>query len=384
MRSHRSPGRVRLWVRNGWIGTALLSVALLSATPTSAAEPSAYEVGVAAFEVGEFAAAYAAWLPLAHGGDADAQRNIALLLQTGRGVSQDRGAAFYWYRLAAEAGDAAAANSIAMMYLAGEGLASDYIAAQAWLLRAAESGFAPALYNLGLLYERGLGVDLNDRTALGWYVLAAEAGQPGAIDRVVATRNRLQRFGGTPGDSPQARLSAELSWAIVRGLTAGEQPAPANFPAPPETMPEPARPGLLGALEPPAPALLVAEAADSRRGLNRIALADRARVGVAAISRSDWAAALSALYEPAIGGDADAQYLIGMLYAEGRGIEPDPAAAVAWWAQAATQGHAGAAAEVERLGAQLDPDQFERAIRLWAARTTPDPAVGIAEATLRP
>jgi TPR repeat protein len=382
MRNHRSPGRVRLWARNGWIGTALLSVALLPATPTSAAEPSAYEVGVAAFEVGEFAAAYAAWLPLAHGGDADAQRNIALLLQTGRGVSQDRGAAFYWYRLAAEAGDAAAANSIAMMYLAGEGLASDYVAAQAWLLRAAESGFAPALYNLGLLYERGLGVDLNDRTALGWYVLAAEAGQPGGIDRVVATRNRLQRLGSTPGDSPQSRLSAELSWAIVRGLTAGEQPIRANFP--PETPPEAVRPGLLGALEPPAPALLVAEAADSRRGLNRIALADRARAGVAAISRSDWATALNALYGPAIGGDAEAQYLIGTLYAEGRGVEPDSAAAVAWWAQAATQGHAGAAAEVERLGAQLDPDQLDRAIRLWAARTTHDPAAGTAETTLRP
>ena len=160
----------------------------------------------------------------------------------------------------AEAGDATAANSIAMMYLAGDGLASDYIAAQAWLLRAAESGFGPALYNLGLLYERGLGVDLNDRTALGWYVLAAEAGQPGAIDRVVSARNRLQHLAGTPGDSPQSKLSADLSWAIVRGLTAGEQPIPAALPALAETpMPEPARPGLLGPLEPPAPALLVAE-----------------------------------------------------------------------------------------------------------------------------
>ena len=374
MSNYRGPGRILLWVRNIGLGTALLSLALLPATPTSAAEPSAYEVGVAAFEAGDFGAAYSAWLPLAHGGDADAQRNIALLLQTGRGVTQDAGAAFYWYRLAAESGDPSAANSIAMMYLAGEGLASDYVAAQAWLLRAAESRFAPAFYNLGLLFERGLGVDPDDRTAIGWYVLAAEAGQPGAIDRVVSARNRLQRLGGAPAESPNARLSAELSWAIVRGLTAGEQPMQANFPPPEPAMPEPPRPGLLGALEPPAPALLVAEAADARRGLNRIALADRAQAGVTAFSRGDWASAAAALYGPAVGGEPESQYLLGTLYAEGRGVPPDPAAAVAWWAQAAVQGHVEAAAGVERLGPTLDTDQFERATRLWAARTMATPA----------
>lgn len=370
MNNYRSPGRVLLWVRNIGLGTALLSLALLPATPTSAAEPSAYDVGVAAFEAGDFGTAYAAWLPLAHGGDADAQRNIALLLQTGRGVAQDAGAAFYWYRLAAESGDPAAANSIAMMYLAGEGLASDYVAAQAWLLRAAEARFAPALYNLGLLFERGLGVDPDDRTAIGWYVLAAEAGQRGAIERIVSARNRLQRLGGAPADSPHARLSAELSWAIVRGLTAGEQPVPANVPPPETPLPEPLRPGLLGALEPPVPAILVAEAADARRGLNRIALADRAETGAAAFRRGDWVVALSALYGPAVGGEPQAQYLVGTLYAEGHGVPADPAAAVAWWAQAAAQGHPEAAAGVERLGALLDPDQFERATRLWAARAS--------------
>lgn len=127
---------------------------------------------------------------------------------------------------------------------------------------------------------------------------------------------------------------------------------------------------MLGALEPPVPAMLVAEPADARRGLNQIALADRAQAGVAAFGRGDWATALAALYGPAVGGDPQAQCLLGTLYAEGRGAPADPAAAVAWWAQAAAQGHPEAAAGVERLGATLDPHQFERATRLWAARTS--------------
>jgi TPR repeat protein len=69
-------------------------LALGIATPASADAESAYNAGVAAFEAGDFAKAYSAWLPLAHSGEVDAQRNIGLLHQTGRGVALDLGAAF--------------------------------------------------------------------------------------------------------------------------------------------------------------------------------------------------------------------------------------------------------------------------------------------------
>ncbi|MBM3506803.1 MAG: sel1 repeat family protein [Alphaproteobacteria bacterium] len=231
------PSQVGSWARKlkfFGLGTAL-TLALLPAIPAMADDNAAYNAGVAAFEAGEYAAAHAARLPLARSGDLDAQRNVGLLYQTGRGVPLDLGVAFYWYRLAAEAGNAPAANSVAMMYLAGDGLPSDYVAASAWLARAAAQGYGPAQFNLGLLYERGIGVEQDDQTALGWFVLAAENGQAGAIAHVTQPRDRLTQGGAVPPPTRQARMAVELAWAVVRGLTgvgadvevAALRPAPA-------------------------------------------------------------------------------------------------------------------------------------------------------------
>ena len=372
------PSRVATWARelkSFGLGTALTVLALLIATPALADETSAYNAGVAAFEAGEFAAAYAAWLPLAQSGDVDAQRNLGLLHQTGRGVPLDLGAAFYWYRLAAEAGNAPSANSVAMMYLAGDGLPSDYVAAGAWLTRAAAQGYGPAQFNLGLLYERGIGFEQDDRAALGWFVLAAENGQGAAVARITQIRGRLAD-GGAPPPTRESRMAVQLSWAIVRGLTgigtdvevAALTQAAALDGAPDAAAEAPPLP-ILGVLTPPVPAILMAEATEALTGLNRIAAADRLVRGRAAFERGDGGAAMTALLPAAIAGDAESQFLVGRMYEAGMGVAADPAEAVAWLALAAIQGHIGAMAAVEGTGATLDPAQLERATRLAAART---------------
>ncbi len=367
------------WARNK-IGTALLPLALLIATPALSDPTDDYNAGVAAFEAGDYTAALGHWLPLAQSGDIDAQRNVGLLYQTGRGVPLDLGVAFYWFRLSAEAGNASSANSVAMMYLTGEGLPSDYVAAAAWLSRAASAGYGPAQFNLGLLYERGIGVEQDDQTALGWYVLAAESGQAGAVARITLLRGRLAELTAAPPPTRAARQQLELAWAIVRGLVTLQTEVEATRPRALATgeggaiaaaASSAGTPNLLELLLPPVSPVLVAEAAEAKAGFNRIALGDRIARGRAAFERKEGGAAMAALLPAALAGDADSQYLIGRLYEGGLGVPTDLAEAVSWWALAAVQGHGEAAAAVERVGAALDAPQVERVTRLWALRAPP-------------
>ena len=64
--------------------------------------------------------------------------------------------------------------------------------------------------------------------------------------------------------------------------------------------------------------------------------------GVAAYRREDYATALR-LWKPlAEQGDADAQFNLGTMYANGQGVPQDYAEAVRWYRKAAEQGHADA------------------------------------------
>jgi TPR repeat protein len=49
-------------------------------------------------------------------GDADAQFNLGVMYDTGRGVPQDDAEAERWYRLAADQGDANAQSNLGVMY----------------------------------------------------------------------------------------------------------------------------------------------------------------------------------------------------------------------------------------------------------------------------
>ncbi|KQN37689.1 hypothetical protein ASG37_11755 [Sphingomonas sp. Leaf407] len=68
------------------------------------------------------------------------------------------------------------------------------------------------------------------------------------------------------------------------------------------------------------------------------AIAD-VKAGVDAWSRGDWATAVREWRQPAIGGDADAQFNLAQAYKLGRGVPLDLAQAEQWYAKAAQQGH---------------------------------------------
>ena len=65
--------------------------------------------------------------------------------------------------------------------------------------------------------------------------------------------------------------------------------------------------------------------------------------------------------QAAIQGDVDAQYGMGLIYAEGRGVEQDEAKSFYWLTRAIEQGDNGAAALRKVVAAGMSAEQLARA-----------------------
>ena len=89
------------------------------------------------------------WYTLAAENDnAYAQFNLSIMYRDGEGVKQDYNEAFKWCRLATESGHAEAMALIAGMYMLGKGVAQDYSKGMHYLQRAAEKGHADSIQAL--------------------------------------------------------------------------------------------------------------------------------------------------------------------------------------------------------------------------------------------
>ena len=91
-------------------------------------------------------------------------------------LAGDQAHAFTLYLSAAKAGVPEAQFNVAVMYDSGRGTRHDALQAALFYAFAAVNGNARAAYNLGLLYESGDGVSRNIGLARAWYRKAAEAG----------------------------------------------------------------------------------------------------------------------------------------------------------------------------------------------------------------
>ena len=69
--------------------------------------------------------------------------------------------------------------------------------------------------------------------------------------------------------------------------------------------------------------------------------------------------------EDAEAGDRDAQYALGLVYAEGRGIPEDPAQALYWLSLAVAQGDGDADLLRKILLGRMTDDEIDAAQRLW-------------------
>ena len=109
-------------------------------------------------------------------GDAEAQYNLAVLYEQGRGYPHDLGQAAHWYGLAAEQGYMDAQYNLGSLYADGEGVGQDLAQAAHWYGRAAEQGLREAQHDLAVFYDLGEGVAQDKAEAARLYQAAAEQG----------------------------------------------------------------------------------------------------------------------------------------------------------------------------------------------------------------
>ncbi len=91
-----------------------------------------FQAGLEAYNRGDYATALKEWRPLAEQGDADAQFNLGVMYDNGRGVTQDYAEVVKWYRRAAQQDLGEAQTNLGVMYQNGRGVTQDYVQAHMW------------------------------------------------------------------------------------------------------------------------------------------------------------------------------------------------------------------------------------------------------------
>lgn len=131
------------------------------------------------------------------------------LRQDLKGGPTDARLAFDIYRRAAEAGLPEAQFNVAIMLDSGRGVAADVAQAATWYARAASHGIRRAAYDLGQLYEAGQGVPQNVDLARAWF---KASDLPAARSRLTDIRS---------GGAKAATLSAPILIAPADGELIG-------------------------------------------------------------------------------------------------------------------------------------------------------------------
>jgi TPR repeat protein len=117
-------------------------------------------------------------------GNASAQHDLALMYETGKGVTQSDKEALRLFTLAAAQGHADAQYMIGYYHAEAIGTEKLFQTAAKWYLKAASLGHVEAQFSLAELYFRGEGVPRSFDNAEKWYLKAETEGHELAGDRL--------------------------------------------------------------------------------------------------------------------------------------------------------------------------------------------------------
>jgi TPR repeat protein len=127
-----------------FIGLRLSVAFALSMTCLAAPAWAEFQVGMDAYNRGDFKTALREWQPMAEQGDARAQFYFGLLYENGDGVPLDYAKARQWYEKAAVQGDAKAQLYLGLQSSFGQGVPMDLVDAYMWYSLAGGNGNAHA------------------------------------------------------------------------------------------------------------------------------------------------------------------------------------------------------------------------------------------------
>ena len=260
----------------------------------------------------------------------------------GEGVRKDEAEGMRWYRKAAEAGHAESAANLGVGYLKGvAGLPQDNAQALRWLKLGADRGATNGMMALALVYGEGIGVPVDEAESHRWRLKAAEAGAEEAYRLVVV--DYLQGRGVAKDDAKanfwlarMAVMGDANAAAVLGGRLSDGIGGPADldeamrwYRLSAELGEQKARFNLGGML---AHSKLASGRKEARKQIKASGLP--VPDGLTAML-TDPSMPLAEATRRAEAGDADAQYELGMIYAEGRqGVKPDEAKAAALFRKA--------------------------------------------------
>jgi len=153
----------------------LLSCLLLGLSLQSFAATD-YQLGVQAYQNGQFETARQYWEQAVSNGSASAAYNLGIALSKGLGGSVDEARAVKLFKRAAQAGLAEAEHRLALAYYSGKGVAQDKNKALQWWRRAADQGQVRAQYNLAAMLWNGDAVEKDEKQARILFTQAAASG----------------------------------------------------------------------------------------------------------------------------------------------------------------------------------------------------------------
>lgn len=367
--------------------TSVIFALSVLAAPAATAPAIAQDLmtGLMAAERGDFATALRELPPLAEQGNAAAQASLAALYALGRGVPVDIATALRWYRLAAGQGHTAAQYNLGQLLRSRQsGALRDPAEAMTWYRRAADQGHIEAHYKLGLMHANGAAGTQDFILAHLHWTLAEKFGFDTATDQLdslmklmteadIAEAKQLAEawmvaYGAGPDEVTRLRrtlaerqaeisqlrqtLVARTNEAVALGRSiadldrkiadlriAAEQRAE-NVAALPATTPVPS---------PETASVIDRVAAKDRHDASPTLAAPKVSDGVAAYHAADYARAFEIWQPLAKTGDVAAQFYLGALYYEGRGVARDLVEARHWLGIAAWNGSMPAKALLETI-----------------------------------
>jgi hypothetical protein len=108
-----------------------------------------FNLGVNAYEQGNYKTAFEKLFPFAEQGDAKAQGILGLLYANGNGVEENFSEAAKWFQKSAEQGNQGAYPSLCLLYATGQGVPQDFIEAYKWLFLSEDiEGFQEGINDL--------------------------------------------------------------------------------------------------------------------------------------------------------------------------------------------------------------------------------------------
>ncbi len=308
-----------------------------------------------------------------------AQYAMGLIFERSNVMPFNKMKAARWYRSAADKGHAGAQFRLGLLHRTGEGVPQDDGAALTLLREAANQGLARAQYVLGQMYDLGLGVAQDPAQAAEWYRKAAGKNHHRARFALEAMAAEVREMPVAEATAPQAALESgsdeaagEVGDTGIGATVAAPVAAPVVAPATPAWMPEPdqaapAAPPAIGdnaRTEPePQAAALNAEARTPR---DVTAVAIQLGAGLSAYQAGNYESAYLTWFPLARYGIRRAEFFVGGLLMEGRGVETDNVRAYYWLKRAATKGYPAAQPLLVELTSRMNADEMKRVEELIA------------------